>query len=82
MFDQSILAQSPLSIEEIQKIDSSGLSIMLRHRIRLLAHCLACFKRMNNSSSFGELPSKQDCLNWLLAQPSLSNDRELSLIHI
>ena len=35
---------------------------------------------MNNSSSFGELPSKQDCLNWLLDQPSLSNDREFVFV--
>ena len=80
MFDQSILDKSLLSIEEIDRIDSSGLSLVLRHRIRLLAHCLSCFKAMSSSTSSGDFPSNQERLNWLIDQPSLSNDREFVFV--
>ena len=80
MFDSSIMAKSPLNIEEIQRIDSSGLSSTVRHKIRLLAHCLSCFKQISSRTSAGDFPSSQECLNWLIDQPALRNDREFVFI--
>ena len=76
MRDPSKFSQSPLSIEDIEKIDASGLSTMSRHRIRLLAHCLSFFKEITKNCTSKDLPSKQSLLKWLLEQPSLVNDRE------
>ena len=80
MLDPSIEAQSPLSIEEIERIDSSGLPLMIRHRIRLLAHCLACFKSISSSTAHRDFPSNQECITWLMDQPTLSNDREFVFV--
>ena len=76
MHDSFKVSKSPLSIEEIEKIDSSGLPLMARHRIRLLAHCLSCFKAISSSISADDFPSNQERLTWLIKQPNVSNDRE------
>ena len=74
MFDQEDFNDSPLRLEEIQKIDATGLSSIERHHLRLLAHCLCCFKSIANGSSLGPLPQEEDRLKWLLAQPALANE--------
>ena len=76
-----MISDSPLSIDEIKRIESINLSNIDRHHLRLLAHCLACFKEMANGVSIGSLPREQDRLNWLLAQPSLKNDGSLCLFY-
>ena len=70
-----MLADSPLTLDEIQKIDATGLPSIDRHYLRLLAHCLACFKEMASGSSTGEFPIEKDRLKWLLEQPALTNER-------
>ena len=76
MLNQHNLPNSPLSFEDIATIDETGLSIVDRHHLRLLAHCLSCFKQMAKGSSIGALPSEDVRLKWLLAQPALTNERE------
>ena len=68
-------SDSPLSIEEINRIDSTGLSSIDRHHLRLIAHSLACFKAMSNGSNSGPLPKEKERLKWLLAQPALNNEK-------
>tara|TARA_B100000029_G_scaffold508569_1_gene595805 strand:- start:1089 stop:1457 length:369 start_codon:yes stop_codon:yes gene_type:complete len=75
ILDQKMLADSPLTLDEIQKIDATGLPSIDRHYLRLLAHCLACFKEMASGSSTGEFPIEKDRLKWLLEQPALTNER-------
>lgn len=75
-----MLINSPLSLSDIQKIDATELPSMERHYLRLLAHCLFCFKEIANGSSFGALPSEEDQFQWLLAQPTLSTDKEFAFI--
>ncbi len=65
---------SPLSHDEIEKIDKTPLSNIDRHHLRLLAHCLACFKKMDNDSNL-LLPHEKKRLEWFLSQPSLVDER-------
>ena len=68
-------SDSPLSIEEINRIDSTGLSSIDRHHLRLIAHSLACFKSISNGSISGPFPKENERLKWLLAQPALNNQK-------
>ena len=59
--------KSPISLEEIQRIEKTQLSSAEKHYLRLMAHCLACFKLIANSStSSAALPNRDSCLEWLL----------------
>ena len=80
MFDSPRLSKTPLSIEEIEEIDSSGLPLIVKHKIRIFAHCLSCFKAMSSNTFDGEYPSYQERLNWLLDQPALRHDKEFVFI--
>ena len=75
MSDQEIMINSPLTEKDIELIDSTGLPNLERHQLRLLAHCLACFKLMNNGSTLGAFPKEQDRLMWCLSQPYLIKDK-------
>ena len=75
MIDQNIQASSPLSASEIEMIEDTKLSVLERHHLRVLAHCLACFKDMANGLNEGSLPNKENRLKWCLAQPSLATDQ-------
>lgn len=75
MFDTEALADSPLSVEDVARIDATGLSNIDRHYLRLLAHCLACFKIMANYASSGPLPQEEDRLGWLSSQSVLMNEK-------
>ena len=75
MFDeQSVLSLSPLSLEELERIDSTLLTQLDRHYLRLIAHCLACFKSMVDGQLVGALPSQRLRLLWCLEQPILASD--------
>ncbi len=67
--------QSPLTLEDIKKIEETGLPSLERHHLRLLAHCLQCFKEMAKNVATGSLPQEQDRLRWCSEQPSLVNDQ-------
>ena len=74
MIDQNIQSSSPLSISEIQMIEDTKLSILERHHLRWLAHCLACFKDMAQGLNEGSLPNEENRLKWCLTQPMLAKD--------
>ena len=74
------LATTLLSFEDIERIDGTGLSVVDRHHLRLLAHCLSSFKAMANGAPVGALPKEDVRLKWLLAQPALSNEREFVFV--
>ena len=74
MSDHIIQPSSPLSISEIQSIEATKLSILEKHHLRCLAHCLACFKNMAQGSNEGSLPNEENRLKWCLAQPMLVKD--------
>tara|TARA_Y100001968_G_scaffold329451_1_gene378822 strand:+ start:7050 stop:7415 length:366 start_codon:yes stop_codon:yes gene_type:complete len=67
---------SPLSLNQIQRIEQVKLSILEKHHLRLLAHCLESFKAMRQGYSEMSFPSKEDQLKWCLDNPKLSSDKE------
>tara|TARA_B100000700_G_scaffold304997_1_gene378294 strand:+ start:12097 stop:12447 length:351 start_codon:yes stop_codon:yes gene_type:complete len=64
----------PLRPEDINKIESSDLSNLEKHHLRLLAHCLATFKAIPTSCLDGSLPSMSALEQWCLSQPEIFND--------
>ena len=70
------LSNSPLSEEEIYKIEATCLPIIQRHRLRLLAHCLASFKSMKPDCISGSLPALEIRLKWCLDQKQIREDPE------
>ena len=75
MIEKHSFVEGPLKTNELQQIEETLLPSIERHRLRLLAHCLACFKEMTNPSSSGSLPNEQKQLEWCLKQPTLANDQ-------
>ena len=67
---------SPLSKEDINLIGLTNLSANEKHHLRMLAHCLHCFKSMNKEHSGGLLPVKEEWLEWCLKNPIMLNDDE------
>ena len=67
---------SPLSREDISLIGSTNLSVSKKHHLRMLAHCLACFKSMSNGNKGGLIPSKEVWLEWCLSHPIMVKDDE------
>ena len=65
MLDDRKSIQSPLSQEDIQLIDSTNLSHLDKHYLRVLAHCLQSFKSMASESVDGALPTKENQIKWL-----------------
>ncbi len=74
MDDQKSLLNSPLSLEDLKRIEDTHLPPLDRHHLRLLAHCLACFKNMASGMQLGAFPDQKKRLNWCLNQPILAND--------
>ena len=67
---------SPLSKEDINLIALTNLSVSEKHHLRMLAHCLQCFKSMSKQNSRGLLPVKEEWLEWCLKNPVMLNDDE------
>jgi len=67
---------SPLSMEDITLIALTNLSAREKHHLRMLAHCLQCFKSMSKGNSRGLLPVKEDWLEWCLKNPMMIKDDE------
>ena len=68
--------ESPLSSEDINLIAVTNLSVREKHHLRMLAHCLQCFKSMSNNDSEGLIPMKEEWLEWCLKNPVMLNDDE------
>ena len=71
---------SPLSKEDISLIALTNLSVSEKHHLRMLAHCLHCFKSMNKEHSGGLLPVKEEWLEWCLKSPIMLKDDEF--VHV
>ena len=54
---------NPLNIETIQEIDNLDLSIMQKHHLRILAHCLQILKIINVDNSL-EYQDKNPLREW------------------
>ena len=67
-------ANSPLSKEDINSIALTNLSVSEKHHLRMLAHCLQCFKSMRKNNSGGLLPVKEEWLEWCLKNPIMFKD--------
>ena len=61
-FDPS---SNPLNIQTIQEIDNLDLTIMQKHHIRILAHCLEILKinNIDNSFEYQNNPLREWCDN-------------------
>ena len=68
---------SPLSNEDINLIAMTNLSIREKHHLRMLAHCLECFKSMSSKdNNAGLIPLKEEWLEWCLENPKMIKDDE------
>ena len=65
---------SPLSNDDINLIGSVNLSIIEKHHLRMLAHCLECFKSMSNGNEEGRIPRKEVWIEWCLKNPIMLKD--------
>ena len=71
---------SPISLQDIEKIASTHLSAVEKHHLRLLAHCLACFQEMQKERSIQSLPTENIRLEWLHQQQKFAKDE--GFIHL
>ena len=67
---------SPLSKEEIDLIGSINLSVGEKHHLRMLLHCLECFKSMKKGNDEDWIPGKDAWLEWCLKNPIMLKDDE------
>ena len=67
---------SPLSNDDINLIGSTNLSVSEKHHLRMLAHCLQCFKSMSKENQEGLIPLKEEWLEWCLENPLMLQDDE------
>ena len=73
-FDNS--NNSPLSKEDIHLIALTNLSVSEKHHLRMLGHCLQCFKSMSKNNPRGLIPLKEEWLEWCLKNPKMLKDDE------
>ena len=71
---------SPLSEEDIKMIGSTNLSVSEKHHLRMLLHCLECFKSMSDENKQGLIPNKEVWLEWCLQNPVMFEDDEF--VHV
>ena len=67
---------SPLPKEDINLIALANLSVIEKHHLRMLLHCLECFKSMRQKNRAGSIPAKEVWLEWCLKNPMMVNDDE------
>jgi len=68
---------NPLNIQTIQEIDNLDLSIMQKHHLRILAHCLEILKILNADKSF-ECQNKNSLREWCDNQSKKFDDKKFS----
>ncbi|MBO8203637.1 hypothetical protein [Prochlorococcus marinus] len=66
-----------LTIQTIQAIDNLDLSIMQKHHLRILAHCLQIFK-MINADDISELCNQNPLREWCDNQSKKFDDKKFS----
>ncbi len=65
-----------VSQDDLIRIESTNLSVLKRHHLRLLIHCLESFKAMTDQSILEEFPSEAVRQEWLLSHPDLKKDKD------
>ena len=73
-FDPS---SNPLNIQTIKEIDNLDLSIMQKHHVRILAHCLQILKIIKIDNSF-EYQNKNSLREWCDNQSKKFDDKKFS----
>ena len=68
---------NPLNLETIQEIDNLDLSIMQKHHLRILAHCLQILKIVNVDNSL-EDQNKNPLREWCDNQSKKFDDKKFS----
>ena len=68
---------NPLNMQTIQEIDNLDLTIMQKHHIRILAHCLQILKIVNKDNSF-EYKTKNPLREWCDNQSKQFDDKKFS----
>ena len=68
---------NPLNLETIQEIDNLDLSIMQKHHLRILAHCLQILKIINVENSF-EYQNKNPLREWCDNESRKFDDKKFS----
>ena len=67
--------ETQLCLKDVELIDGTNFSSVDKHYLRLLAHCLACFRSMAVDDRSGQLPGHELRLQWCMTQPSLIADK-------
>ena len=70
-------SSNPLNIQTIKEIDNLDLSIMQKHHLRILAHCLQILKIINLDNSF-ENKDKNPLREWCDNQSKKFDDKKFS----
>ena len=68
---------NPLNIQTIKEIDNLELSIMQKHHVRILAHCLQILKTIKVDDS-SELCTKNSLREWCDNQSRKFDDKKFS----
>ena len=68
---------NPLNIQAIKEIDNLDLSIMQKHHLRILAHCLQILKNINVDNS-SENQNKNHLREWCDNQSKKFDDKQFS----
>ena len=68
---------NPLNMQTIKEIDNLDLSIMQKHHLRILAHCLQILKTINVDNSF-EDQNKNLLREWCDNQSKKFDDKKFS----
>ena len=69
---------NPLNLETIQEIDNLDLSIMQKHHLRILAHCLQILKIINVENNSSEYQNKNPLREWCDNQSKKFDDKKFS----
>tara|TARA_B100001250_G_C19519578_1_gene665372 strand:+ start:389 stop:736 length:348 start_codon:yes stop_codon:yes gene_type:complete len=67
--------ESLLNDNDINLIESTNLSTLEKHHLRLLAHCLETLRLMANGSLKGSFPTKEKRLTWFKGINCLQDDQ-------
>ncbi len=76
MSDTEIIAHQFLDKKSIELIENSALSSLDKHHLRLMAHCLACFKLMGDKTAHFDFPIEAEQLQWCSAQRFFQNEKD------
>ena len=79
MSNQTNWLSSPLSDEVLKNIDQLNLSIIQKHHIRLLAHCLEVFKEISKEDLF-VFEEDELLREWCEKQSQRFNDKNFNQI--